>query len=278
MLSVMRPALFVFEVLLPVLYFSTVWVYARSFYSGIKTAERMRMPLLSLTLILHGCYLAFRTLTFGHPPITGLFEIWSVIAFMVAITYAFVEIRTGDGSTGYFILMFPFFFQLGSSVFIKESSSASPFLQSTLFGIHVSSALLGMASITISAVYGFLYLMLYHDIKSRQFSVIYKRLPTLESLERMNSAATSFGFAFLTIAIVMGFLWIPQSGANVSYTDPKLLGTLAVWLIYALGIGARSFIGWHGRKFILVSICGFALALFSLTAVNIFFSGFHKFY
>ncbi len=266
------------QVALPILYFWTIWVYARAFFSSIKLAERLRSPLLLSTLFLHAIYILLRTIYLDHPPITSIFEILSLIAFTIVLVYLYIESRTKNKATGYFILILPFFFQLVSSLFIKENPEVPPVLRSTLLGFHVSSALLGYAAITISAVYGFLYLMLYHDIKSSQFSVIYKRLPNLEMLERMSFTATVFGFCLLTIAIVLGFIWLPRAISDFSYSDPKLLGTIAIWLIYALGLTAKKIIGWQGRRIMVLSMFGFAIAMFSMTVINMFFSGFHKFY
>jgi len=274
----MRFFIFVLEISLPFFYFSTVWAYAKAFFKNSKIAELVKTRLVYSTLTVHATYIIVRTLEFHHPPITTVFEILSLMAFTIIVAYAYIEIRTKNRSTGYFILMFPFFFQFISSLFIKELNSVPPILQSYLLGFHVSSALLGYAAITISAVYGFLYLMLYHDIKSSQFSVIYKRLPNLEILERMSFTATVFGFVLLTFAIVIGFIWLPKAIEKFSYGDPKLIGTIAVWLVYAIGLITKRIIGWQGRKMMVISLIGFTIMIFSMTFINMFFSGFHKFY
>ena len=274
----MRSFITFFEILLPFSYFWTIWVYAKAFFSNNRIAEKLKGPLLVTTLLLHAAYIAARTFEFGHPPITSMFEIFSLIAFTIVIVYLYIEIRTKNSSTGYFILILPFFFQLASSIFIHEKSEIPTILRSNLLGFHVSSALLGYTAITISAVYGFLYLMLYHDIKSNRFGVIYKRLPNLEMLERMSFVATVFGFLLLTIAIVLGIIWLPRVFDTISYTDPKLLGTCIIWIIYGGGLVAKKVIGWQGRRMMVLSMFGFALAMFSMTIINMFFSQFHKFY
>jgi HemX protein len=274
----MRNLINLCEILLPLLYFGTIWAYARAFFSSIKSAERSRTPLLFATLLVHALYITLRTTEFHHPPITSVFEILSLIAFTVTLVYSYIELRLKIKSTGYFILILPFFFQLASSILIKEVPEVQPILRSNLLGFHVSSALLGYAAITISAVYGFLYLMLYHDIKSSQFGVVYQRLPNLETLERMSFTATVFGFILLTIAIVVGLIWLPRLEGGFSYADPKLFGTMGIWLIYAVGLTAKRLKGWQGRKMMVLSMFGFATAMFSMTFINVFLSSFHKFY
>ena len=120
--------------------------------------------------------------------------------------------------------------------------------------------------------------MLYHDIKSRHFSVIYKRLPNLEMLERMSVTATISGFLLLSVAIIVGLIWLPRAIVDYSYADPKLLGSVAIWCIYAAGLAAKKVAGWQGRRIMVLSVAGFAIALFSMSVVNIFFTGFHTDY
>ncbi len=266
------------QILLPFLYFCIVWVYARAFFSNNQNAGRLRTPLLLSGLGLHTLYIILRGLEFGHPLITSIFEICSLIAFAIVVAYTVIEFRTGIKSTGYFIIMFAFFFQLVSSIFVRDVREVPAVLQSTLLGFHVISALLGYAAITLSAVYGFLYLMLYHDIKSNQFGVIYKRLPSLEILERMSFTATIFGFVLLSAAIIVGLFWLPRALTNYSYLDPKLLGTIAIWILYAVGLSAKKIGGLQGRRIVVLSMFGFVIAIFSMTIINMFFSGFHKFY
>lgn len=265
-------------ILLPAFYFIVVWAYGKAFFSDLRWAESVKSKLLVVTLVLHLMYLLARTVEFGHPPVTTIFEILSVLGFSVALAYWLIEVRSKSRETGYFIVNIAFFFQLISSMFIRDIAEVPQVLRSSLFGLHVSSALLGYAAITLSAVYGFLYLMLYHEIKASKFGTIYKKLPTLETLERMSFTSFKMAFLFLAIAIAVGFWWLPKSFPNFSYSDPKLIGTVFLWLMYGIGILAKRFGEWKGRKVMILSVCGFGITIFSMIAINIFFSGFHNFY
>lgn len=230
-----------------------------------------------VTLCLHAVYILFRTIVLGHFPITSIFEILTLITFTITMVYAYLELRLKNTTTGYFILILPFFFQIFSSIFIKANAEVLAILQSNLLGIHVSSALFGFSALAISAVYGFLYLMLYHNIKSNQFGVIYNRLPNLEALQRMSYTSIWIGFTLLTVAIILGMILLNTVHQFSFITDPKLFGTFATWLLYALGLTAKKVFGWSGRKIMVLSIVGFAISLFSMTVVNMLFSGFHNF-
>jgi ABC-type uncharacterized transport system permease subunit len=266
-----------FEIVLPALYFATVWVYGKAFFAGSLKAAGLRRSLLASTVSVHLLYVVLRTVLLGHFPITSFFEILSLISFTVSLVYLYIEMRTGNRETGYFILMLPFFFQVISSIYTKDFIQVPPALRGNLLGFHVSSALLGYAAITISAAYSLLYLMLYHDIKSNQFGVIYKRLPDLETLERMSVTATLIGTILLTVAITLGVIWLPQVIESFSYTDPKLFGTIAIWVVYVFCLAARQVAGWKGRRMMVVTVTGFALAVVSIAVTTILPYGFHKF-
>ena len=268
----------VLNVLLPPLYCSTVWCYAKSFFKNSLLARKLKTPLLSVTMIVHVLFLASRTVQYGHPPITNIFEILSVIALTTAMLYRLIEFLTKVKNTGYFVLIISFIFQLVSTVLIQDGADVKPVLKSNLLGIHVTSALLGYSAFAISAVYGFLYIMLYHHIKSNRFGVVYENLPNLEKLERMAMLSVLSGFILLTVAIIVGIVWLPQAFTNYSYADPKLIGTVCIWFMYGVGLAAKRTIGWQGRKIMILSIIGFAVSMLSLTVVNVFLSGFHNFF
>jgi ABC-type transport system involved in cytochrome c biogenesis permease subunit len=274
----MKTVIHCFNYLLPVLYWITVWSYAKAFFRNSAFAKKVKTPLLVLTIGAHALYLIARTVYFGHPPITNIYEILSVLAFTTAVSYLTIEYITNVKSTGYFVLVISFFFQLLSTILIQDLAKANPVLRSNLLGFHVASALLGYSAFALSAVYGFLYVMLYHHIKSNRFGVIYDNLPDLEKLERMATVSVVVGFVLLTVAIIIGVVWLPQAFEHFSYFDPKLVGTIVIWLTYGIGLLAKRSIGWQGRKLMVLSIVGFVVTMLSLTIVNVFLSGFHNFY
>ena len=86
------------------------------------------------------------------------------------------------------------------------------------------------------------------------------------------------GFVFLTITIIIGIIWLPQAFPNITFADPKLIGTFAVWILYGIGL-INKFLGkWRGKKLIILSIIGFCLAILSTMLTNFLAKSFHSFY
>lgn len=268
----------IFVVIVPVLYAIVVGMYAGSFFGSNPAFGKFKTSALFITLICHIFYIILRTAAFDHPPITTVFEIMTVLAACISTAYIYIEMKTKASNTGFFILLLAFVFQLVSSLYIKDLTEIVPILRSRLLGFHVTTALLGYTAISLSAAYGFLYLMLYHEIKSSRFGLIYNRLPNLEMLEKMSSKAEVFGFLMLTIAIVIGFVWLPRAFDNFSYFDPKLIGTMVIWVLYAISLSAKRALGWQGRKMMVVSLIAFGFVCLSMTVINVYLSGFHGFH
>ncbi len=267
-----------FVIGLPILYAAAVGLYAASFFLNNQVAGKLKSGFLMATVVLHLTYLVLRTIAFDHPPITTVFEIMTMLAACIALAYTYIEFRTQTRNTGFFILLLALVFQTTSSLYIKDLTEIAPILRSNLLGFHVSAALLGYTAISLSAVYGLLYLMLYHEIKSSRFGVIYARLPNLEMLEKMSHNSEVFGFWMLTAAIIVGLFWLPRAFESFSYFDPKLIGSLFIWALYAVGLSAKRVLGWQGRKTMIISLMGFGFVFLSMTLINIYLSGFHSFH
>ncbi len=274
----MIPVIHFLNILLPILYLGTFSVYFYDFMKGEKKFISIKRLFIFITLLAHIFYLLIRTAEFEHPPITNVFEIFTVLAFSITFSYFILELATDIRGTGPFIIIISFVFQLISSMFIVDQFEVKEVLKNNLLGVHVISALLGYSGFTISAVYGFLYLRLYKELKENRFGLIFNRLPNLEVLERLSFYSAVLGFTLLTIAIIIGVIWLPQAFPGFSFIDPKLIGTALVWLLYAIGIFTKLFSRWRGKKLILLSITGFVIAILSTILSNFLSRSFHSFY
>lgn len=266
------------NVLIPIFYLITFLVYLYDFQREDRNLSNSKRLFLFITLCVHLLYLLFRTIAFDHPPITNVFEIFTLLAFAISFSYFILELVTDIRGTGMFIIIISIAFQIVSSIFIKDLFSVREELRSNLLGIHVFSALIGYAGITISAVYGYLFLILYNQLKQNKFGLLFDRLPNLEILEKLCFYSAVIGFILLTIAIIIGVIWLPQSNLNFSYTDPKLLGTFLIWLVYGIGILRKIYGKLRGRKLVIVSIIGFILTIGSTILSNFLAKSFHSFY
>ncbi len=266
------------NIILPVFYAVSIFVYLQAFRKQTEILTNSKRIFLFVTLLLHTFYLLSRTNEFNHPPITSQFEIFTLLAFSIGFSYFVLELLTDIRGTGVFIITIAFIFQVISSCFIKDNFIVPEVLRNRLLGIHVISAILGYSGFAMSAVYGILFMMLYKSIKLSTFGLIFSRLPSLETLEKLNFYSVVIGYVFLTIAMIIGIIWLPDAFPDFSFLDPKLVTTTLIWIIFGTGIMAKLIGHWYGKKVIIFTIVGFIIAILSIALTNIIATSFHAFY
>jgi len=263
--------------LLPLAYLLVAIDYGFLFFTSHPFAERTATPALRGTVLLHLAALMAATAQWRQFPAATVSQALSIVAFAVAVVYVFVEWHGRARSTGFWLVSLVFFFQLLASLFTRPNPPDRAIFHDPFFALHVSLALLGYAAFVVSAAYAFLFLQLYRDLKAGRFSTFYGKLPPLEVLERMMIGAIWVGFLTLTGAVITGAFWAERLYHSGWLHDPKILFTLGTWVIYAAALLMRRLRRWQGRQTALASLAGFGAILFSLMAVNFFFTDFHGF-
>ncbi len=267
----------VLQYLIPLFYITTTWRYSREFFDNDSRSGKLKTMYLGVTLLLHFAFFILRTAELQHIPVTSPLELLGVLGFTLSGAYIFTEIISRVKNTGFFVLAISSFLITLSSLFSPSHYGLNDILQSELLAFHIVSALLGYSAFALSAIYGLLYVILYKKIRTRTFDNIYRNLPNLESLESLTFKAIIVGFVALTLVITIGFVWLPQAFPEISYTDAKVLGTFFIWLLYGIGLAAKKFVGFQGRRIAILSIVGFLVTFLSMALSNVI-SGFHKFY
>jgi len=262
--------------LLPILYALLSVAYILVFFRNDPLARRTASGALAATLALHLLYLALLALHHGRLPIATSFESLSAIAFALGIAYLVQERRSGTPYTGFVFVPLIFGCQVLASAFASPHVEINPVLRNPLFGVHIGAALLGYAAFAVSAIFGILYVLLYHNLKANRFGLVYERLPSLEVLAAMNLRAAAFGLGCLTLAIAIGALWSLQVYPKF-WQDPKVWLSMLAWVVYAACLIVRYAGGLRGPRVAYFTIAGFLLVVFSMLAANRLFPSFHDF-
>ncbi|RYX94304.1 MAG: c-type cytochrome biogenesis protein CcsB [Comamonadaceae bacterium] len=106
---------------------------------------------------------------------------------------------------------------------------------------------------------------------------IANRLPTFEVLDDVMYKAIAVGFAFFTIATVLGALWAAEAWGGYWSWDPKETWALIVWLNYAAWLHMRLMKGLRGTVAAWWALVGLAVTSFAFLGVNMFLSGLHSY-
>ncbi|MCO5117604.1 MAG: c-type cytochrome biogenesis protein CcsB [Burkholderiaceae bacterium] len=106
---------------------------------------------------------------------------------------------------------------------------------------------------------------------------ISERLPSLEVLDDVMYKSIAVGFAFFTIATVLGALWAAEAWGGYWSWDPKETWALIVWLNYAAWLHMRLMKGLRGTVASWWALSGLAVTTFAFIGVNMFLSGLHSY-
>jgi cytochrome c-type biogenesis protein CcsB len=103
------------------------------------------------------------------------------------------------------------------------------------------------------------------------------RLPAFEVLDDLMYKSIAVGFAFFTIATVLGALWAADAWGGYWSWDPKETWALIVWLNYAAWLHMRLMKGLRGTVSAWWALTGLVVTTFAFLGVNMFLSGLHSY-
>ena len=106
---------------------------------------------------------------------------------------------------------------------------------------------------------------------------ISQRLPDLSVLDDVMYKAIAVGFAFFTIATILGALWAAEAWGGYWSWDPKETWALIVWLNYAAWLHMRLVKGLRGEFAAWWALVGLLVTTFAFLGVNMFLSGLHSY-
>lgn len=102
-------------------------------------------------------------------------------------------------------------------------------------------------------------------------------LPPLETLDDLMYKSIAVGFAFFTVATILGALWAAEAWGAYWQWDPKETWALVVWLNYAAWLHMRLVKGLRGVVASYWALVGLLVTGFAFLGVNMFLSGLHSY-
>jgi len=217
----------------------------------------------------HTIALVIRWIASGHPPFTGMYEYASCLSWATVLFYLLLQLRRKAQNLGIFVSPVAFAVIVVASLFPKEMErQLVPALQSYWLQIHVTLAVIGEGAFAVAFASSVMYLLKLRGTKS---------LPSLETLDDLTYRAIVIGYPLFTLgALFAGAIWAWKAWGRPWGWDPKEVGSLVIWLVYSAYLHARVTAGWKGKRAAILSILGFAAAIFSFIS-NLFVGGLHTY-
>ena len=214
----------------------------------------------------------------GHIPVSNLYEVFVLFCWLTTLFYLYFEEIYNTKTLGAFVMLV-----VSAAVgfllwytFAREASDIQPLvpaLKSWWMKVHVPANFIGYGTFALSSMVATAYLL------KKRFpnSYVMATLPTLEVMDDLMYKAIAVGFAFFTIATVLGAFWAAEAWGGYWSWDPKETWALIVWLNYAAWLHMRLVKGLRGSFAAWWALVGLLVTTFAFLGVNMFLSGLHSY-
>ncbi|MFC5712678.1 inner membrane protein YpjD [Thalassorhabdus alkalitolerans] len=246
-----------------VLYSLSVLGYFLDFLQSNRKVNKIAFWLLSIVWILQTLFFIIRAVQYDRLPVITPFEglffyAWLLVTLSLIINWSFrVDFLVFfTNVVGFIIMSFSLFAPSGD-----VPDQLTDLLISELLVIHVSFILLSYAAFTLAFVFSVLYMFQHQLLKQKQWGKRLLRMENLPKMERLTFVMTTFGFPFLLIGLILGFVWASTQLNTLPILDAKVLGSIAILILY--GIYLYLWVVKHQRGYSMayLNVAGFLVVL-----------------
>lgn len=250
--------------------------YVVFLFSQKEILHRLSFLALACGFSPHTALMAAKFARLGYFPAHNLHQTLSLAAWSLAGVYLLVKYRFRLNMLGVFAAPAAAALMV-ASFFIPEPRTIhdAGLFQSLWVIVHIVIVFLGEAALALACGAGVLYLIQERGIKTKSHRFFFKRLPSLEFLDKTGYAFVASGFTLLTIGLISGFVYAQIAWGRFWSWDNKEIWSMVTWLIYAALLHERLVAGWRGRRAAIMALIGFGALVFTFIGVNFLLEGHH---
>jgi HemX protein len=230
--------------------------------AGVFRPGRFNFLAIVLGFVFQTAFLSIRGHAVGRCPLTNLFEVFTFLAWSVALIYMLVGPTYRLSLMGAFtaplvVLLQGFALIAPIDVRHPVRLPANPSLE-----FHASVSLVAYGVFALACIAGVMYLVQERQLKTHQLRSIFYHLPPLTDLFAAITRLLWWGFILYTIGIASGFFTgrpLPRA---------QVVAAVCVWLLYAAILQGRYFRRIAPKRVAALCIIGFSAALTLLWGIT----------
>jgi ABC-type uncharacterized transport system permease subunit len=234
----------------------------------VRPAQRAGAGLLGAGALVHGfAFWQLHEIT-PTPSLTELPLAASLMAWLTVLAFLALLARVRGLALSALVAPAAFLGAFGGALWLRFRTGSEEQLHPLLAHLHVVLASAGFALLAIAGAAGALYLVHHRAIKTKRVGAV-SALPSLEALERTNSAALALGFTLLTLGLLTGVLWVLESEGVLWPGGLHANATLIAWLVYVAVAVTRFGLHASARRVALQSALGFGLLAITVVGLRV---------
>ena len=223
-------------------------------------------------------YLVNLAATSGHVPMSTVFESMLALSWIFAALGLYLIVHAPKPvAVGTFVL--PIVVALTTAAGLvapRRADWGAAWSGATRFwgSLHGLFLLAGAVSTCVAFAAGLMYLAQARKLKIKRPSRLGIALPSLEQSERINRAAVTVAFPLLTFGLLIGLILSAATnaatpgGPALTWSDPKVLSALVMWLAFAVLLHARFRPAMRGRGVVMLTIVAFGFLVFTWVGIE----------
>jgi len=247
------------------LYFVGTVVFLIHLLRRSEALSKVGLAIAALGFLTHTVGLVLQVIAVEKVPLVSFHKAMSFFSWSLMLVFLGVVLRYQLYVLGTFILPLAFLSLVSTAVIPVENPVLHPVFDAVW--IHVTLSMLGTVGFAIAFVAGLMYVMQDRLLKSKQFNVLYFKLPPLDFLDTLNQRSILLGFPFLTLGILTGAISAQVTWGSYLSWNPEQTWALVTWVFYLIVLMGRMTVGWRAKKAAYLTIVGFAGVLLTFLGV-----------
>ena len=230
------------------------------------------MPLVLAAVLLDAALLGLRGVSIRAVPLTGLFDSLILLALIFGVLYLLLRFAVSQVWFGAVMVWVILGIVLMAALVAKPASRPHEVAGTPWAVAHASAMILAAASVLFAAANSALYLLGSYRLKHKAIMQVLGRMPSMETLGRMNRFGVRIGFVLLTLGVISGLGLASLVGPGVArwLADGKVICIIGAWGLLGatlildslrlLKVKARAYMTIAAFGLILLAIIGVTIA------------------
>ena len=228
--------------------------------------------MMAIGLFTHICYLVLQAAD-GGPSNVGLLATWSewshLLALGLAVCFLVLHLRRPDTIISFFFLP-AVLATIGLGVFVRD---LEPFSRTEAVGVwgavHGLAMMTGAGAVLIGFLAGVMYLTQARRLKQKKAGGSLLRLPTLETLGRMNRRCLVTSTIAVAIGVIAGMVMNLNRSGQIGWTEG---GVLFSWVLFLWLVGTTALEFFYapasrGRKAVYLTLASLGFLILAVYSV-----------
>jgi ABC-type uncharacterized transport system permease subunit len=269
------------------LYSAAMVLYAVNLFSTSSVTEsrldtfRIPRSVLFAGFVLHAASLAVLSLRSLNPEprfalVPSLPDSLGLISLLLVASFLLIERRIRVSVLGVLVAPLALGLVVLSGVLLHLDRPGTAELESNgILWFHIGLTIIGHAAFFFAFAVSLALIVQEALLKRKRFYPIQRRLPSLATLDYLNSRFLIFGFVCMLVGVGTGVVVAMSQGVSFLDGSARVFWSGVTLMMYAVLVTARLLRGLRGSRAAWLSVAGFATVVASFISLAFLGGGFH---